>query len=147
MRQPSASALVATSLIVLLCSCAQKVTRPTADRYKLRISDNIEARRFDVSLESSDHRALCISIENWPNSSGHFTVEKGDTFVQVGVNHFHAKSKLMSAYCPGGCGEHRIEPNGSLRGSISYEVFDDPEKLAAEPQKHLNFPVTPHYCR
>lgn len=146
MMQSLNGIFIAILLIILLCSCAQRVVRPAADSYKLKVADNSEARRFDVSLESGNTRALCISIENWPNQSGYFTIEKGDTFVQVGTNRFLAKSGLMSAYCPGGCGEHRIEPNGSLRGFISYEAFDNSEKLSTESKKHLNFPVTPYYC-
>lgn len=146
MRILLANACMAVALVALLGSCAQKITRPTADRYELDITDNAAERRFDVSLKSADNRAVCVSVENWPNSSGHFTVEKDDTYLQVGPNRLPAKSKLMSAYCPGGCGKHRVEPNSSLRGFISYEVFGDPENLAKEPQKRLNFPVSPHYC-
>ena len=146
MKTNIACTYMAASLIVLLCSCAQKVTRPTADRYNLEITDNVEARRFDVSIESKDSRTLCISTESWPNSLGRFTVETDENFVQVGASRLPAKSKLMSTYCPGGCGELQIEPHGSLRGSISYDVFDDPEKLATEPLKRLIFPVAPYYC-
>lgn len=146
MRNFSTKMLTAFAFVALLCSCTQKVTRPTPDRYRINVSDNVDERRFDVHLESNDSRALCISTENWPNSSGQFSVEKSDTFVQIGANRLPAKSKLMSAYCPGGCGEHRIKPGGSLHGFISYEVFDDPDKLATETDKHLSFPVTPYHC-
>jgi hypothetical protein len=146
MRLLSANFFMAIVLIAAMPSCAQKITRPTADRYSLNIIDDIEARRFNLSLNSIDNRALCVSIENWPDSLGHFMVENNDVSLRIGQNHLKAKSTLISVYCPGGCGEHRIEPNDSLRGFISYDVFDDSETLAAEREKILNFPVTPRYC-
>lgn len=147
MKILSVNNMMALFSIAWLCSCAEKITRPESGHYKLNVTDNTKEHRFDVSLESFDNRALCISIESWPNSSGSFTVEKSDTFLQVGVDRLPAKSKLMSVYCPGGCGEYRVEANGSLEGFISYEVFGDPERLAAAHGKYLDFPVKPYYCR
>jgi hypothetical protein len=86
-------------------------------------------------------------MESWPNSLGQFTVEKEDVFVESGSNLLPIKSKLMSAYCPGGCGEHRIEPQGELRGFIAYEAFGNVSTLANDAKKELKFPVAPYYCR
>lgn len=147
MRKSLKSLLKAMTLVVMLAACAPTITRPTVDRYTLHVIDNVAEQRFDVALMSHDSRPLCISIENWPNSSGHFTVEKEDTFVKTGADLLPARSKLLSAYCPGGCGEHRIEPKNELRGFIVYEAFGDSAKLATDSNKELKFPVAPYYCR
>jgi hypothetical protein len=84
MRLLSANFFMAIVLIAAMPSCAQKITRPTADRYSLNIIDDIEARRFNLSLNSIDNRALCVSIENWPDSLGHFMVENNDVSLRIG---------------------------------------------------------------
>lgn len=131
---------------VALCSCAHEFLRPASDRYKLNVLDNVEKHRFEVSLQSSDDRALCVSVENWPNPSGRFSVEKEDVFLQIGNDWIPVNSPLMSAYCPGGCGELRIEPHGHIEGFISYEVFGDVKVIEGALTKQLNFPIAPYYC-
>lgn len=143
MRKP----LKILGLLAALTACAPNITRPTVERYALHIVDNADEVRFDVVLTSNDTRPLCVAIENWPNPSGHFTVEKEDAFVKIGADVLPIKSKLVSAYCPGGCGEYRIEPRGELRGFIAYEAFGDASRLAENEEKELNFPVSPYYCR
>lgn len=51
-----------------------------------------------------------------------------------------------SAYCPGGCGELRIEPGRSLRGVVPYRLFGDEGVIAAEAQRTLRFEVHPWVC-
>ncbi|WP_413975380.1 hypothetical protein [Stenotrophomonas acidaminiphila] len=147
MSTSTKSFLKALFLMAALAACASTISRPTGDRYALRITDNVADGRFDVALTSNDSRPLCVSIESWPNSSGYFTVEKEDTYVKSGADVLSANSKLMSAYCPGGCGEHRIEPQGELHGFIAYEAFGDAGRLAKDVNKELEFPVSPYYCR
>lgn len=141
------SFITALVAVVAMSACASDTARPTADQYVMRISDNAAEHRFDITLKSYDTRRLCISVESWPNSSGHFTVENGDIFLRTGAGMLPAKGKLVSAYCPGGCGEHRIEPKGELHGFVSYDVFGDASKLVADADKELVFPVSPYYCR
>ncbi|MFE3970181.1 MULTISPECIES: hypothetical protein [unclassified Stenotrophomonas] len=139
------------SLVVFLagglCSCSHGIIRPAAENYRVDVVDRAEERRFDVSLVSNDDRALCVSKESWPDATGGFSVARDDTFVLAGGDRLQARSGLMSAYCPGGCGEHRVEPHGALRGFISYEAFAGSKVLAGEGRKELHFSVSPYYCR
>lgn len=138
--------ILAALFILAIASCASTVTRPAPDRYFLRANDNVKAHRFDIVLKSNDDKALCISTNGWPNSSGLFTTEREDVALETSAGVLPAKSALLSAYCPGGCGEHRIGNKGELHGFIAYEAFGDAEKLAKDLNKKLKFQVFPYYC-
>lgn len=133
--------------LLVLAACATSVERPPPESYVLQVTDNAAEHRFDVVLKSHDDRALCVSIEAWPSKNGLFPTENDDVVVLTGQEELPVRSELSSAYCPGGCGEHRIEPHGELGGFIAYEAFGDTAKLAADPSKQLRFSVTPSYCR
>jgi hypothetical protein len=125
------------------------VTHPAPDRYTLHIQDNPAERRFDVALKSNDERPLCLSGEDWPDSSGQFVF--GSNAVALGIGDgtaLPAKSGLLlSAYCPGGCGRvHRIELKAELRGFVAYAAFGDATDVPTEPEKQLMFLVGPYYC-
>lgn len=135
-----------TIWVFVLASCSHNVVRPSTDSYHLIVTDNAMERRFDVFVKSDDNRPLCIAKEDWPNTSGFFTVERDGVFVESTSGVFPARSPLISAYCPGGCGLHRIEPYGELRGFIEYEAFDDSVHFASDMNKKLRFLVSPRYC-
>jgi hypothetical protein len=140
-------AFLAIFLATALGSCSKGVVRPSEDRYRVVVVDNTKEERFDISLVSNDVRPFCLSIENWPNSSGTFTVEQSDVFLETSRGVLPVRSPLMSVYCPGGCGQHRVEPNGELHGFIMYSAFGDPLELAADTSKRLRFNIFPFYCR
>lgn len=138
----------ATAIIAMawLSSCAPKLIRPAKDRFHVSITQNDVQQRFDVSLHSDDDRPLCVATENWPNSLGYFSVENSEVVLQIGNRTMTPKSPLSSAYCPGGCGFHRLEPKGELEGFIAYEVFGDPAPIVVAEVKRLTFHVVPVYC-
>ena len=139
--------LVVSAFVLVIVACIPVITRPTPDRYALHVSDNVKERRFDIVFKSNDSKALCISMDSWPNSSGQFTVGREDVILETSAGALLAKSTLHSAYCPGGCGVHRIEDKGELRGFIAYEAFGDAGELAENLSKKLKFQVFPYYCR
>lgn len=134
-------------LVVLQSSCSTAVTRPSPNNFRVEIMDNLDERRFDVSVTSLDDHAICVSKESWPGESGGFTGPQDSTYLQVGSERLPVRSALSSIYCPGGCGEHHVAPHGVLRGFIAYGEFADANAVAAEPRKELHFTVTPYYCR
>lgn len=139
-----------TTIIVALVACACTATairtRPPLDHYTLLVNDDEEKRRFDITLTSYDSRPLCVSEESWPNSSGKFTSDNGDVFLKIDSVVLPARTKLLSAYCPGGCGEHSIRQGEPLQGYISYDAFGDAGKLTKDSKKTLIFKVFPYYC-
>ncbi|MCW1978705.1 hypothetical protein [Xanthomonas campestris] len=147
MNKAAKSFLKSSALVLMLGACASSIPRPSADKYVLAITDNVEEKRFDVVLKSLDSMPLCVSKDSWPNTAGRFTVEKEDVYVKSESGVFYSRSNLMSAYCPGGCGEHRIKPKSELRSFISYETFGDAVKFENDASKELVFSVTPYYCR
>jgi len=138
--------MVLIALAFALSSCSPKVIRPTEDRFHLLVAPNDARNRFDITFSSEDQRPLCIPVENWPDSSGRFTVENSDVSLQIDADIILSRSPLMSTYCPGGCGYHRIESMEELRGFVAYDAFGDPAQIAAAPQKRLDFDVFPIYC-
>lgn len=134
-------------LVALQSSCSTAATRPSSESFRVEIIDNLDERRFDVSVTSLDDHAICISKENWPDESGGFAGPQDYTHLRVGSGTLPVSTAFSSIYCPGGCGEHRIAPQGVLRGFIAYGGFADANAIAAEPRKELHFSVTPYYCR
>ena len=117
-----------------------------AEKFRLDIFDNADARRFEITLTSLDTRAMCVSAENWPNDIGGFDVSQESTYLQVDAQALVPSSSFSSMYCPGGCGEHRIAPRATLRRTINYATFGDPGTIAASPSKLLHFVAMPYYC-
>jgi hypothetical protein len=133
--------------VAALAGCAPANIQPSSGQYILKVENNPGDGRFDISLISKASRPICVSLESWPNASGEFTVENEGVAIRGGGKIFSAKSKLLSAYCPGGCGEHRIKPGGELHGIISYGTFGDVGSLAESEPMELIFKVFPYYCR
>lgn len=147
MRTLRRSAIIAGIIAATwLSACSPNETRPARDHFHLSIVQNDSQHRFDISLSSAVDRQLCVSVDNWPNSSGYFSVEYSDIALEIGNSSLPSKSPLLSKYCPGGCGFHRIEPRGVLSGFIAYDAFGDPAQIAAAAEKRLTFEVFPIYC-
>ena len=133
-------------LLLTLSACTSVRPRPTTDRYQLDVQDNPAELRFDIVLKSNDDRFLCVNVEDWPDSNGSLMVDNAELSLRVDGELRRARGKLMSMYCPGGCGELRIAPRGELRGFISYAVFDDPPRIASASSRELVFNEMPSYC-
>lgn len=129
-----------------LAACATPLERPGPESYSVQVTDNVSARRFDVVLRSHDARPLCVSIENWPSDAGRLHMGRDVASVHTADGVLFAHDDNFG-YCPGGCGEHRIEPHGELRGFIAYEAFGDATRLSMDSSKRLQFSVAPSYCR
>lgn len=110
----------------------------------LETIDNPRQERFDLILTSKSSAALCLSMESWPVDT---VVPPG--FVGAVLNTTTGPKGLLptgSAYCPGGCGEVRLEPGRQLRGAIAYKAFGDSSEIAAELDRELEFTVHPYVC-
>lgn len=135
-------------LLLAITACATSIERPVLEKnYTLQVTDNAAERRFDVVLKSQEDRALCVSIEAWPSGNGLLPTASDEVALLIGQEKLPVRSELLSAYCPGGCGVHRIAPHGELRGFIAYGAFGNETQLAADPSKQLQFSVVPSYCR
>lgn len=128
-----------------LVGCVSIDERPTSDRYALEISDNADAKRFDLILISKDVKPICVWIDNWPNDLGQLHMGADKATLRTATTELQAKVANFG-YCPGGCGEHRIVPRGELRGFIAYSAFGDEDRIAAESDKRLSYFPWPHYC-
>lgn len=145
MRSITYKALLIAPLMVNV-ACAPLITHPTSDSYNLQIVDNIDKRKFDVILRSKDNLPICVSVLVWPSSFGHLHMGSSIATLHAATGELLAKDANFG-YCPGGCGEYRIEPGDKLSGFIAYEIFGDPEQLASDSSKQLKFSVKPTYCK
>lgn len=130
---------------LLPLGCASSIERAQPTAFELSISDNPSKRVFEVELKSKAERPLCLPVEAWPNEQGHFTTgyEAATLTTSAGLSQPRA---AMTAYCPGGCGEIRVEPGKKVRGAIAYSAFGDATAIASDPTRKLSFQVFPYYC-
>ncbi|RTQ83420.1 MULTISPECIES: hypothetical protein [Stenotrophomonas] len=108
------------------------------------MTDNPTQQRFDLTLTSKATEPLCLSREAWPADNA---VPAG--FDGATLTTSHGKQELLptgSAYCPGGCGEVRVEPGQAVRGALPYSAFGDAAAIAADTTRTLTFEVHPFVC-
>lgn len=135
---------LAVSMPILLATCAS-VESATDAEFDLSIQDNLALQRFDVVLTSTASTPLCLSKESWPEPAG---LPLGfDGAVLSTSSGTKALLPTGSAYCPGGCGEARIESGQQLAGAIGYAAFGDAAAIAPESPRVLAFQVRPYRCR
>lgn len=135
-------------LLVLgaLTACASSApTRwaPPTD-FALDIADNPAQQHFDLTLTSKAAEPLCLSKEAWPAEASLPLGFDGAT-----LNTSTGPQELLStgsAYCPGGCGEVRVEPGQSVHGILPYAAFGDAAAIAADSTRSLSFEIHPYIC-
>lgn len=129
----------------MACSATRPDDAKVPAKFKLVTSVNDALARFDLRLVSRDYRPLCLTAEQWPSRQG--KVESGGTRAVLRVKDQDLPAKDTNfGYCPGGCGELRIEPGKDLSGFIGYAEFGDEEAIASMTDKTLKFDVEPYVC-
>jgi hypothetical protein len=134
-------------LALLAAACASTSAPLTPDAYHLEVTDNPAKQRFEVVLQSHHDRALCVEMYDWPTPEGALFVESSVVSLSTADGLLAVNSTMRSAYCPGGCGETRIEPGAALTGHFAYAAFGDAERIAADPSRRLQYTITPQVCR
>jgi hypothetical protein len=143
--------LFAAMLLLFLASVGCSSTRlmeivlAPPEAFKLSVKDVPEQRHFELVLTSLDPNALCLDVEQWPNSKGgvHFgsdvaVIEHSAGSVPIRDSNF--------GYCPNGCGVIRIESSSSIRAIIPYEEFGDPDAVYRLKNRTLRYSIAPRYC-
>lgn len=139
--------MLASVLVLVTAACASTSMPLPSDAYRLDVTDNPAKWWFDVVLQSHHDRALCVDVHDWPSSEGKLVVESSVVSLSTMDGPIAVKSPLLSVHCPGGCDEARIEPGATLNGYFAYAAFGDPERIAADPGRRLQYTITPHVCR
>ncbi|KAF1723117.1 hypothetical protein [Pseudoxanthomonas wuyuanensis] len=133
-------------LVLMLTACASSAPIRWAAPvdFALAIADNPAQQRFDLTLTSKAAEPLCLSKEAWPAEEALPAGFDGATLTISS-----GKKELLptgSAYCPGGCGNLRVEPGQVVRGILPYAAFGDAATIAADPTRTLTFEVHPFVC-
>lgn len=138
--------LIVLTLSAALAACTSSAPirwAPPTD-FDLAVADNPALRRFDLTLTSKAADPLCLSREAWPAEGA---VPAG--FDGATLTTSSGKRELLptgSAYCPGGCGEVRVEPGQTVRGTLPYSAFGDATAIAEDTVRSLAFEVHPFVC-
>ncbi len=132
------------ALTVASCATTAAIQWAPESEFALATTDNPGQQRFDLVLSSKSDKPLCLSKEAWPAEAGLPPGFDGATLTTSSGS----KSLLPtgSAYCPGGCGEVRIEPGQLVRGIITYQAFGDATAIAVDTNRSLTFAVHPYVC-
>lgn len=137
------SFLLALAGLVACASSPSVRWAPSAD-FDLVVTDNAAQQRFDLTLTSRTTDPLCLSREAWPAADAVPTGFDGATLTtSSGVKQLLPTG---SAYCPGGCGQVRIEPGQSVQGALPYAAFGDAAAIAVDATRILAFEVHPYVC-
>ena len=130
---------------MVIAACATSFQRAAPEDFSITVTDNPAQKLYDVALKSATNAPLCLSKESWPAEDGTFPMGYEGAMLVTTSGSLHPKS-AMTAYCPGGCGEVRLEPGRTLQASIAYAAFGDADAIALDPARSLSFPVYPYYC-
>lgn len=137
--------VVLVSLAILsACASSSPIRWARATDYALAITDNPDQQRFDVVLASKADVPLCLSKEAWPAVEA-LPAGFNDAVLTTSVGTLDLLP-TGSAYCPGGCGEVRLEPGQHVQGQIPYGAFGDASAIAADSTRLLTFQVHPYQC-
>ncbi len=138
-----------THLIILsilgftLCGC--KTTSPKPQHFPVVVQDNAEEQKFDISMQNTTAKAVCISVENWPNNIGELHYAADILYIEIASDTYPIFDSNLG-YCPKGCGTHKIEAGETLKGNIPYKLFAIPEHQKTSKKK-LHFTPAAFKCR
>lgn len=126
-------------------ACLGPLRHAAPGDFSLSLIDSPTQKRYEVVLTSSVSGPLCLSKESWPTEDGSFPMGNEGAVLTAASGALHP-IVAMTAYCPGGCGEVRLQPGQTLRANIAYAAFGDAEVIAADPARSLSFSVHPYFC-
>jgi len=135
---------VLLALAVAGCATAAAIQWAPESAFTLTTTDNPAQQRFDLVFSSKSDKPLCLSKEAWPAEAG---LPPG--FDGAVLTTSEGSKQLLptgSAYCPGGCGEVRVEPGQQVQGAIGYAAFGDAASIAVDTTRSLAFAVHPYVC-
>lgn len=140
---------IALLLASMISACASQEVDDSASTlppvFNLSVTDNVEQQQFELLLQSSDSRPLCMDVEQWPNRLGQVDWHGRRGVLKAREGSFSAEDANFG-FCPGGCGVIRIMPGDEHRGFIPYSEFGDPAAIAKLSDRRLDFTVAPRVC-
>ena len=139
------ASLVALLSAIVLSACASSARNKAPPMYDLVIKDNVEQRRFELMLVSTDERSICFEVEKWPNKHGQVSGGSWRAILISGEQKFSAPDTNFG-FCPGGCGIIVVSPGETLRGFIPYSEFGDPVQIAQLQDRRLEYLIVPRIC-
>ena len=115
------------------------------EAFEVQIKENPELRRFDIRLVSRVRYSICITQDQWSNGLGQLESSARLTKLRSGDIVLTAKESNFG-FCTGPQCRLRIPPGESLEGFIGFDQFGDPVRIAALPNKRLEFGADPVRC-
>jgi hypothetical protein len=139
-------AFLAAQAVTAQAAAAQTRTDgpvPAAE-YELRIEDEVERKRFKVTLLSRAETNLCVSSAEWPDRSGRVQFPRASIYVLANQSVYPIIES--ESVCVRDCGRIVIKPGAAVDAHLPYSQFGP--RMSADPDVHrqLVFQVEPHYC-
>jgi len=112
--------------------------------FPIAIHDNIGEQKFDIMIQNTSTKSVCIDVQNWPNNVGELHYAADIVSVEIGSKSYPIRDSNLG-YCPSGCEDHKIKAGETLEGSIPYKLFEilDSEKNS---KKELSFTPAAFEC-
>ena len=142
---PGMTKWAAFALVVsALGACATNPGDAPQSEYAVQITANAEQQRFDISLQSTSARPLCVHNDDWPNAVGEMHYSADHVFAEIEGERYSIRDQNFG-YCIGTRCSHRVAPGEVLSGFVSYSEFPTaPLRDASSPS--LVLPLLVRYC-
>ena len=116
--------------------------------YELVIRENYEERRFEVHVNSTTSRTLCIDSDSWPNDLGQVHYASDRVHVTSRGKEFPVRDRNFGYCVPTreyDC--YRVlPPGGAVYGFIAFSEFDQEMWDDPRAERHLVFEIGPVAC-
>lgn len=132
---------IVATLFIVNCS-ARWGDRIVVD-YELR--DTPMEQRIELIFVNNLDRAVCMSVENWPNAAGKMSYASDIVFLIVEGVKFPIEEFNTGVCIPRSECYLRVKPREKLSGSIPYKDFLLPEEYWGKP-KELEFTPPAYEC-
>lgn len=135
--------LLAILMISGCVSSAAKRPDEPKPKYRLVITDNIIKKQFELKFVSMDERDICLSLTQWPSSSG--WLDTGSKIAKLSSGRVVIPAMDRTFGYSAGQG-YILKSGNSLAGYIPYSEFGDVGYVASLPDRRLDFIVVPWLC-
>ena len=113
--------------------------------YQLESRADDAAKVFRIQIRSVSDRAVCLSVDDWPNRLGQ--VSGGGARAKFRTDGAEIPARDTNfGMCVGASCTVRIPARGVLEGWIGYAEFGEPEAISARKTKQLVYSVAPNFC-
>jgi hypothetical protein len=137
---------LAVLVSLALCGCAsspQRVEFVPENEFELSVAAAPGRQVFELGLTSKSDEAICLDVDQWPNTLGQ--VHMGSMRAQViAASRTFPAADQNFGYCVGERCVIRIEPHQRISGFVAFSEFQGWDQNLSGAQ--LRYTVRPWFC-